>query len=63
MPGKFVLKTGEGGTFRFNLVAANGEVIATSEAYRSKSAALAGIESVKTTAADATLDDQTGAAE
>ena len=63
MPGKFVLKEGAGGTFRFNLVAGNGEVIATSEAYESKSTALAGIESVKTTAADATLDDQTGAAE
>jgi uncharacterized protein len=63
MPGKFVLKSGAGGTFRFNLVASNGEVIATSEAYQSKSAALAGIESVKKTAADATLEDQTGAAD
>jgi uncharacterized protein DUF1508 len=30
---KFVLKTGSTGKFRFNLVAANGEIITTSEAY------------------------------
>lgn len=59
MPGKFVLKKGTGGGFYFNLLAANGEVIATSEQYNSKDAAMNGIESVKTNAANATTEDQT----
>jgi hypothetical protein len=33
MAAKFVLKKGSTGKFRFNLVATNGQVIATSEAY------------------------------
>jgi len=60
MPGKFVLKKNAGGQFHFNLQASNGEVIATSETYQSKDAALNGIESVKKNAADASTDDQTG---
>jgi uncharacterized protein YegP (UPF0339 family) len=43
---KFVLKQGSTGKYRFNLVATNGQVIATSEAYESKASALKGIESV-----------------
>jgi len=35
-------------------------VIATSESYESKAGALNGIESVRSNAADAELDDQTG---
>lgn len=35
------------GKFRFRLKAANGEVIAVSEAYNSKEAVVKGIESVK----------------
>ena len=35
------------GKFRFRLVAANGEIIATSEAYSSKDGCVNGIESVK----------------
>ena len=35
------------GKFRFRLVAANGETIATSEGYSSKEACVNGIESVK----------------
>jgi len=57
--GKFVLKKGSSGKFHFNLQAANGQVIATSEAYESKGAALNGIESVKKNAPDAEVDDQT----
>ena len=57
--GKFVLKKGSSGKFHFNLQAANGQVIATSEAYESKSAALNGIESVKNNAPGAEIDDQT----
>jgi uncharacterized protein YegP (UPF0339 family) len=58
---KSVLKKGSSGKFHFNLLAANGQVIATSEAYESKPAALNGIDSVKKNAPVATLDDQTAA--
>jgi uncharacterized protein YegP (UPF0339 family) len=59
MAGKFVLKNGTTGKFHFNLVASNGQVIATSEAYESRESALKGIDSVKTNAPGAELDDQT----
>jgi uncharacterized protein YegP (UPF0339 family) len=59
MSGKFVLSKGSTGKFHFNLVAANGQVIATSEAYESKGAALNGIDSVKRNAPGAEIDDQT----
>jgi uncharacterized protein YegP (UPF0339 family) len=38
------------GKFRFRLKAANGEIIATSEAYSSKDGCASGIESVKKSA-------------
>jgi hypothetical protein len=60
MAGKFVLKKGSGGQYHFNLVATNGQVIATSETYERKQSALNGIESVKTNAPGAETDDQTG---
>jgi len=60
MPGEFVLKKAKGG-FHFVLKASNGETIAQSEIYSSKSAAHAGIESVKQNVATANVDDQTGA--
>ena len=44
MAAKFVLKKGSTGKFRFNLVATNGQVIATSEAYESKASAINGID-------------------
>lgn len=59
MAGKFVLKKGSTGKFHFNLVAGNGQVIATSEAYESKASALNGIKSVQTNAPSAEIDDQT----
>jgi uncharacterized protein len=58
MAAKFVLKKGSTGKYRFNLVAPNGQVIATSETYESKSSALNGIESVKRNAPNAEVDDQ-----
>jgi uncharacterized protein len=61
MAGKFVLKKGASGKFHFNLQAGNGQVIATSETYESKESALKGIESVKTNAPGAEVDDQTAA--
>ncbi len=59
MAAKFVIKKGTTGKFHFNLLATNGQVIATSEAYESKAAVLNGIESVKKNAPVAELDDQT----
>jgi uncharacterized protein YegP (UPF0339 family) len=59
VPGKFVVKKGTTGKFRFNLLSTNGQVVATSEAYNSKASALGGIRSVKSLAADAVIEDQT----
>ncbi|MBV9793900.1 MAG: YegP family protein [Actinobacteria bacterium] len=61
MAGKFVLKKGSSGKFHFNLQAGNGQVIATSETYESKAAALNGIKSVQTNAPDAKIQDETEA--
>lgn len=62
MPAKFVLKKGTTGKFRFSLLATNGKVVATSEAYETKRAALAGIASVQRIAAGAAVEDTTAAA-
>lgn len=59
MPGKFVLKKGPTGKFRFSLVSTNGQIVATSEAYNSKASAMGGIRSVQKVAADAAVEDQT----
>lgn len=59
MAGKFELYSDKAGKFRFRLKAGNGQVIATGEAYESKSSALNGIESIRKNAAGASLDDQT----
>lgn len=56
--GKFVVKTTKTG-FVFNLKAANGQVIATSEVYSTESACNAGIASVQKNAPVAALEDQT----
>jgi len=47
MAGKFELKTAKDGRFMFNLKAANGQVILTSELYKKKASAENGIESVR----------------
>lgn len=59
MAGKFVIKRGTTGKLRFNLLARNGQVVATSEAYGSKAAAMGGIRSVRSLAGDAAIEDQT----
>ncbi|MGH9946143.1 MAG: YegP family protein [Pyrinomonadaceae bacterium] len=51
MAGKFEIKTGATGKFRFNLKATNGQIILTSEAYESRKACEAGVASVKKNAA------------
>lgn len=56
--GKFVIKETEAGT-RFSLLAGNGQVIGTSQTYSSMDACKNGIESVKTNAPIAEIEDQT----
>jgi len=58
--GSFELKKAANGEYHFNLKASNGQVIAQSQMYASKATAMNGIDSVRTHAADAKLDDQTG---
>lgn len=45
--GKFVITTRKNGEFQFNLKATNGQVILTSEGYKTKASCLNGVESVK----------------
>ncbi len=59
MSAKFVLIKNTSGKFHFNLLASNGRVIATSELYNTKAAAMNGIESIRKNAAGAALDDKT----
>jgi len=47
MSGRFHLKTASDGKYHFNLLAGNGEIILTSELFKSKSEALNSIESVR----------------
>ena len=58
MAAKFVVKKTSNGQFRFNLKAGNGEIIAVSESYTTKAAALKGIESIKANAAGAVVEEQ-----
>ena len=55
--GKFVVKTTKSG-FVFNLKAGNGEVIATSESYKSQDSCLNGVESVRKSCVGG-VEDQT----
>jgi hypothetical protein len=67
MPGKYVLGLAKNGEFTFNLKVGNSQTILTSETYKAKKSALAGVESVrkngiasvKKNAADAALVDTT----
>ena len=59
MPGKFVVKKGPTGKFRFSLLSTNGQVVASSEAYETKRAALSGVASVQKLAAGAKVVDTT----
>lgn len=52
---KYEIYTDKSGEFRFRLKARNGEIIATSEGYKSKSGCIGGIESVKKNAPDAEI--------
>jgi len=56
--GKFAIKATAKG-YRFNLKAGNGEVIATSQTYKSILTCKAGIQSVKNNSVKANIEDQT----
>lgn len=56
--GKFILKKTVSGAYRFNLLATNGQVIATSENYKSLENCKTGVESVRKNAL-AEVEDQT----
>lgn len=56
MAGKYELYKDTAGKFRFRLKAANGEIIATSEAYIAKSSAQNGIASVRSNADSEVVD-------
>lgn len=58
--GKFIVEHGPGGKYHFTLVAGNGQVIATSESYERRQAALNGIESVRKNAPNAEIAIQDG---
>jgi uncharacterized protein YegP (UPF0339 family) len=55
---KFVVKKTSNGQFRFNLVASNGQVVATSESYKRKGSALDTIASIQKNAGGAKVDDE-----
>ena len=55
---KFEVYEDKGGEYRFRLKATNGQVIAVSEGYSSKTGCLNGVESVKKNAVDAEIMEQ-----
>jgi uncharacterized protein YegP (UPF0339 family) len=54
---KFQVKKTSNGQFRFNIVASNGQVVATSETYKQLASARSTIESIKKNAAGASLEE------
>ena len=54
---KYELYTDKAGEFRFRLKAKNGEIIATSEGYKTKASCENGIESVKKNAPEAEIEE------
>lgn len=56
MAGKFEVYKDKSGGYRFRLKAGNGEVIASSESYKTKASAMNGVESVKKNAGGDVVD-------
>ena len=54
---KFELYRDKSGQFRFRLRSRNGKIIAVSDGYGTKAAALSGLDSVRKNAADAVLEE------
>ncbi len=61
MPAKFTVIKNKAGSYRFTMSAPNGQVILTSQAYSTRSAALNGIASIRRNAVKASLNDTTRA--
>lgn len=59
MAGKFEIYEDKSGKFRFRLKAGNGEVVASGEAYESKSGAIKGADAVQRAADGASVVDLT----
>jgi uncharacterized protein len=59
MPGKFEITKDQRGEYRFRLKATNGQTVAVSEGYKTKTSVNKGVESVKKLAADAAVIDLT----
>lgn len=53
---RFEVYTDKSGETRFHLRARNGQIVAVSQAYKEKSSALKGIESIRKNAADAVIE-------
>ena len=60
MAAKFKITKDKAGEYRFKLNAPNGETIAVSEGYKSKSGAKKGVDRVKKYAGTAAVDDDSG---
>jgi uncharacterized protein YegP (UPF0339 family) len=58
--GRFVVVRDGNDGYRFRIEAEDGQLMATSEPYTSKSSALKGVEAIKRNAAVAQIDDQSG---
>ncbi len=57
---KFVLRKTDDGTYVFEIVTREGELIATSESFTARSDAQEAIQSIKQDGAEAFIEDQTG---
>jgi uncharacterized protein YegP (UPF0339 family) len=63
MPAKFTVYLDRAKKYRFNLKAANGEIIAAGESYPDRKSALKGIASIQKNAAAAKIIDETAPTE
>ena len=54
-----IQKSAKNGQFWFRVVAANGQILATSEMYKQKASAVSAIESIKENASRAPVVDET----
>ncbi len=58
---KFQIRKTSNNQYRFNIVASNGQVVATSETYVQKASAVSAIESIKKNVGAAPTEDLTSA--
>lgn len=57
--GKFSIEKTKNGGYKFDLVASNGQTVASSEVYTTEKACLSGVESVRKNAPSGKIEDQT----